>query len=292
MQGVGFRPYVYRLASELGARRLGAERRARGAARGRGPGRGRRGDSWLACAARRPRSPRSSASAASARADRGPAASRSSRAKAGGEPAACLARRGDLRGMPGELFDPADRRHRYPFTNCTNCGPRFTIVRGVPYDRPLTTMAASRCASAAGPSTRTRATAASTRSPTPARSAGRGAAGSAGGAERPARGPARRRGRGAAAPGAFLAVKGIGGFHLACLAADEAAVAALRARKHREDKPFALMAPDLAAARRLVGSARPSGAAGRPRAPDRHRPRAGPTPRWRRRWRPPRPTWA
>ena len=154
-----------------------------------------------------------------------------------------------------ELFDPADRRYRYPFTNCTNCGPRFTIVRGVPYDRPLTTMASfEMCAQcraeyevpldrrfhaqpnacpACGPRVRLI---------------------DPGGDDVPL-----KKGRdpieAAAAQigiGRILAVKGVGGFHLACRAADGAAVAALRSRKHREDKPFALMAPSLQAARDLV----------------------------------------
>jgi hydrogenase maturation protein HypF len=149
-----------------------------------------------------------------------------------------------------ELFDPADRRFRYPFTNCTNCGPRFTIVRGVPYDRPCTTMAGfTMCAACqseyddpgdrrfhaqpnacpdCGPSLRLA-----------------GADGAQAGD--PLRAVAQ-----ALAAGAIVAVKGIGGFHLACRADDEPAVAALRARKHREDKPFAVMAPDLAAVRDLV----------------------------------------
>ena len=152
-----------------------------------------------------------------------------------------------------ELFDPADRRFRYPFTNCTNCGPRFTIVRDVPYDRPSTTMA--------GFDDVRRLPAPSTddpggpplprRSRTPAPTAGRGAL-AAGGRRSTTPGPATRSRRPPArcCDGAIVAVKGIGGFHLACRADDEAAVAELRARKHREDKPFALMAPDLGAAAR------------------------------------------
>jgi hydrogenase maturation protein HypF len=149
-----------------------------------------------------------------------------------------------------ELADPADRRHRYPFVNCTNCGPRFTIIRDVPYDRPATTMAgfamcaecareyhdpADRrfhaqpvCCPACGPRLRL---------------LDRGGRQAGGG---PLAGAAAR-----LREGAVVAVKGLGGYHLAADAACQPAVAALRARKHREDKPFAVMVPDLAAARVL-----------------------------------------
>jgi hydrogenase maturation protein HypF len=143
-----------------------------------------------------------------------------------------------------ELLDPADRRFRYPFTNCTNCGPRFTIVRGVPYDRSLTTMAGfamcARCRAeyedpadrrfhaqpnacpACGPSV-----ALIDRDGVPARSQAADPVAAAAAALR---------------DGRILAIKGIGGYHLACRADDQATVSALRTRKHREDKPFALMA--------------------------------------------------
>ena len=128
-----------------------------------------------------------------------------------------------------ELFDPDDRRYRYPFINCTQCGPRFTIVTGVPYDRPLTTMAGfPLCVDC----------------------------------QREYQDPDDRRfhAEPIACPvcgpqvtisiedaarllrdGAILAVKGLGGYHLACDAASEAAVARLRARKLREDKPLAVL---------------------------------------------------
>ncbi len=149
-----------------------------------------------------------------------------------------------------ELADPADRRFRYPFINCTNCGPRFTIVRDVPYDRPLTTMAGfTMCALCA----------AEYHDPADRRFHAQPACCPACGprlalvdvagcvlAGEPLDGAIRllREGR-------ILAVKGLGGYHLAADAFSEEAVAALRARKHREDKPFAVLAADLAAARRL-----------------------------------------
>ncbi|CAA9509004.1 MAG: [NiFe] hydrogenase metallocenter assembly protein HypF [uncultured Solirubrobacteraceae bacterium] len=147
-----------------------------------------------------------------------------------------------------ELLDPGDRRHRYPFTNCTNCGPRFTIVLGVPYDRPRTTMATfvmcSRCqAEYDDPHDRrfhAQPNACPDCGPQALLLSADGAADAVAGAAALLR------------DGAILAVKGIGGYHLACLAADELAVATLRARKHREDKPFAVLVADVAAARELV----------------------------------------
>ena len=138
-----------------------------------------------------------------------------------------------------ELFDPADRRFRYPFINCTNCGPRFTIVRGVPYDRPLTTMASfTMCA----------ACRAEYEDPADRRFHAQPNACPDCGPSLPLLDAAVA----AIRDGAIVAVKGIGGYHLACRADDERAVSALRARKHREDKPFALMAPSLAVAESLI----------------------------------------
>jgi hydrogenase maturation protein HypF len=155
-----------------------------------------------------------------------------------------------------ELFDPGDRRFRHPFINCTNCGPRFTIIRDVPYDRPLTTMsgfamcadcrreyqdpgdrrfhAQPVCCPACGPSLRL--------------IDGDGA---------PIAGDPVAASVELLAMGGVLAVKGVGGYHLAALAGSEPAVAALRSRKHREDKPFAVMVADLDGARALgaIGAA-------------------------------------
>jgi hydrogenase maturation protein HypF len=155
-----------------------------------------------------------------------------------------------------ELADPADRRFGYPFINCTNCGPRFTIVRDVPYDRPLTTMAAfamcERCAAEYHDPADRRFHAQPTCCPACGpRLTLRDAAGRALPGEPVAR-AAELLGR-----GQVLAVKGLGGYHLAADASCEEAAASLRARKHREDKPFAVLVADLAAARRLglVGAA-------------------------------------
>ena len=149
-----------------------------------------------------------------------------------------------------ELADPADRRFGYPFINCTNCGPRFTIVRDVPYDRALTTMAGfAMCAQCAAeyhdPADR-RFHAQPTCCPACGpRLALTDAAGT------PLPGDPITAAVRLLRQGQVLAIKGVGGYHLAVDARNESAAAALRERKHREDKPFAIMVADVAAAREL-----------------------------------------
>lgn len=158
-----------------------------------------------------------------------------------------------------ELADRTDRRYRHPFITCTNCGPRFTIICDLPYDRAATTMAGfSMCAACAreyADPTDRRFHAQPIACPdcgprlelvTPA-------------GPQPSRRSARREGEDALlharrllAAGAIVAIKGLGGYHLACDATNEAAVSELRRRKGRGDKPFAVMVADLEAARELA----------------------------------------
>jgi hydrogenase maturation protein HypF len=150
-----------------------------------------------------------------------------------------------------ELFDPHDPRYRYPYINCTNCGPRYSVIRSLPYDRPNTTMApwqldasceaeyrdpANRrfhaqpvaCASC-GPHYIFRAGDECTRGDTAIQEAAR-----------------------FLNSGKILAVKGLGGYHLACDARNPEAVRAMRLRKYRKEKPFALMVKNLEVAREVV----------------------------------------
>jgi hydrogenase maturation protein HypF len=139
-----------------------------------------------------------------------------------------------------ELFDPADRRYNYPYINCTDCGPRYSLVLGLPYDRPRTTMRDwPMCADCAR----------EYHDPLDRRFHAQPVA-------CPACGPGYVPGVSEAArrlrAGSIVAVKGIGGYHLAADAGNAATVAALRERKVRKDKPFAVMVRDAAAARSLV----------------------------------------
>jgi hydrogenase maturation protein HypF len=159
-----------------------------------------------------------------------------------------------------ELFDPADRRYRYPYINCTDCGPRYSIVLALPYDRPATTMApwpmCAQCAAEYHDPANRRFHAQPVACPAcgPAyvlRAATDAAPG--------ARVPDELRGTAAIEAaaallrdGTIVAVKGIGGYHLACDAGNAAAVGALRERKYRKERPFALMARDLGVARAVV----------------------------------------
>lgn len=149
-----------------------------------------------------------------------------------------------------ELRDPADRRHRHAFITCTNCGPRFTIIRALPYDRPATTMAdfpmCGRCAAEYHDPSDRRFHA----QPIACPDCGPVLWFAAGGSRVEGTDAALAAAQGALAAGTIVAVKGVGGYHLACAAHDEAAVAALRARKARGAKPFAVLVRDMETARR------------------------------------------
>src|SRR5271157_3129350 len=151
-----------------------------------------------------------------------------------------------------ELFDPKDRRFRYPFINCTNCGPRFTIITDIPYDRPKTTMAPfAMCpdctAEYADPRNR-RFHAQPVACPVCGPSVWlEDSSLLAEGGKRRRGDEAIREAQRLLGAGKILAVKGLGGFHLACDATNPDAVAELRRRKLRVDKPFALMMVDASA---------------------------------------------
>ncbi|MEU6465815.1 carbamoyltransferase HypF [Streptomyces sp. NPDC046976] len=151
-----------------------------------------------------------------------------------------------------ELADPEDRRHRHPFVTCTHCGPRFTIATGMPYDRVATTMAGfpmcPDCAREYGDPADRRFHAQPVACPDcgPRLTL-------TGPGLRPARdADALAAARELLAAGRIVAVKGLGGYHLACDATDPAAVAALRGRKERGGKAFAVMCADLTVAERLA----------------------------------------
>ncbi len=259
VQGVGFRPHVHRLARELG---LGGF--VRNDERGvlvevEGPGAAL--DAFLArVVADAPPLARVEAVRATPLAPTGAAGFAIAPSTRGGSAAVPVAPDGAVcADCLAEVLDPADRRHRYPFATCTNCGPRYSIVRDVPYDRARTTMAAFPLCAACRAEYEDPADRRFHAEPIACPDCGpRARLVDATGAPADAAWPGRDAVEAAAAAlraGRIVAVKGLGGFHLACRADDERAVAALRARKRREDKPFALMAPDLATARALAALA-------------------------------------
>lgn len=151
-----------------------------------------------------------------------------------------------------EIRDPANRRHGYAFTNCTNCGPRWTLIESLPYDRPSTSMARFAMCPACRAEYENPADRRFHAQPNACADCGpRPWLCGPGGVDRIDDRPFAAAAE-ALAAGRIVAVRGLGGFHLAVRADDEAAVARLRRRKHREAKPLAVMVADVGAARALA----------------------------------------
>ena len=263
VQGVGFRPFVYNLAARLQPRRLRQEPDRDRPDRGRRASRRRWTASWPSWPTGRRRWRRSSScpGSASRRAASAQFRIEPSEADAAGADLH-LARRGHLRRLPAPNCSTRPTGAiGYPFLNCTNCGPRLTIITGAPYDRPRTTMAALRDVrrlpgGVRGPG----------RPPLP-RPADRlpglrpaAASCSTRRASRSRRADPLADFAAALRAGKIGALKGLGGYHLACDAGNAAAVAELRRRKHRDEKPFAVMVADVG------GRRSPRARSGRPSA--------------------------
>lgn len=254
MQGVGFRPFVHRLAAELGLDGTVGNNEAGVAIDVEGDG-----DRLVAfragLLADAPALARIDAVTVTETEATGAAAGFviESSSPGGGRRTQIPPDVGVCTACQAEVTDPSDRRFRHPFANCTDCGPRYTVVRDLPYDRTATTMAGfpmcAACASEYGDPSDRRYHAQPVSCPDC--------------------GPRIRfeDGRGPAVTGTdavlaniqavlaadgTVAIKGLGGYHLVCDATSEVAVARLRRRKERGDKPFAVLVPDLAAARELA----------------------------------------
>ena len=252
VQGVGFRPHVFRCAAHHGV--VGWVRNGVDGVRLEVEGERAAVDAFLTEVERGPRAAVVESAEVRELEPLGQGAEAAFRIDhSGGGARALLPVGPDLATCPAcvaELFDPRDRRHRYPFLNCTDCGPRYSILLGLPYDRPNTTMAGfPMCAACEAEYTdhmdrrfHAQPTACPDCGPRlELLQAGDGAP------DHGARDDAALAGAVAAlAAGRIVAVQGIGGFHLLCDATDEMAVAELRRRKGRGGKPLAVMFPDVA----------------------------------------------
>ena len=250
VQGVGFRPHAWRLAGELA---LGGW--VRNTAEGvliEVEGRAESIDAFVrALEARRPPSARIETLEVASIAPRGEHEFAIRPSARGAAPSAAILP--DLATCPDcvrELFDPGDRRHLYPFTNCSHCGPRYSIVEALPYDRERTTMRAFAMCPACRAEYAEPANRRYHAQPNACPACGPALAlWGADGRVLAGRHEALRKAAQALRSGRIVAVKGLGGFHLWVDARSATAVERLRSRKGRADKPFALMFPDLAAVR-------------------------------------------
>ena len=237
VQGVGFRPFVYRLASEMNLTGWVLNSSAGLVVEVEGP------PDQLATFEQRIEQERPKASVVTVHESEWIAAEGSTRFeihasdKDSGKTVNVLPDLATCEECREELFDPRNRRFQYPFTNCTNCGPRYTIVVDIPYDRPNTSMNAFTLCPACREEYENPANRRFHAQPNACPVCGPKLDGTI------------EQAADALRQGKIVALKGIGGFQLLADSRNSAVVARLRERKHREEKPFALMMPSLEAAR-------------------------------------------